>query len=348
MLAPATSPNVAALFTQLLRTRGLLARLLGLAIAVSLSISFLAPRTYIARAIFLPEADLSGINFGGALGSLASRLGLAPNLTGTPLEFYATLIGSDEFLARLVRAPLITRDSRGDSTIVTLLDLYSDTDDSLAERITDASQKAWSKTILALDADANTVTIEFKAHDPYLAASVVNQYVALVNEFNVHERQTRAKALRAFLESEALPRAARELSSAEDTLAAFYFRNRSFESSPLLRLEEARLQRRITLKQQSYLELSAQFENARVAEIQDTPVITVVSSGTPPPTASSPKLLVNLLVACLLALTGWFILVLGRLYLDALSTTEPDDVAAARAELLSALRPFRVPLKRLR
>ena len=69
-----------------------------------------------------------------------------------------------------------------------------------------------------------------------------------------------------------------ELGVAEDSLRGFLERNRTYQSSPALSFEAARLQRRLDLRQQVYSSLAQAFEQARIDEVRNTPVITVVDT----------------------------------------------------------------------
>jgi uncharacterized protein involved in exopolysaccharide biosynthesis len=184
-----------------------------------------------------------------------------------------------------------------------------------------------------VDNNAGIITLEYTADGPEMAAAAANAYVQLINEFNVGQRRSRAAALRDFLETDALPRASTELSGAEDSLADFYRRNKSFDASPNLRLDEARLQRRIAVKQQAYLELARQVEQARVDEIRNTPVITIVSGASPPTEPSSPKLVVNVLLGVILGVGIWLMLVLFAQYAAAVWQEDPGGARALALEL---------------
>ena len=71
--------------------------------------------------------------------------------------------------------------------------------------------------------------------------------------------------------------AERALREAEDRLQGFLQRNRVI-SSPDLGFEHDRLQRQVTLRQQVYTSLVQNQEEARIREVRDTPVITVLEN----------------------------------------------------------------------
>jgi hypothetical protein len=59
-------------------------------------------------------------------------------------------------------------------------------------------------------------------------------------------------------------------------LKTFLQNNLTYQGSPRLQLEFARLQRHVDLVQQVYVTLSQEYEQARIQEVRNTPVITIV------------------------------------------------------------------------
>ena len=69
-----------------------------------------------------------------------------------------------------------------------------------------------------------------------------------------------------------------DLEIAEHELQIFLQRNRSYKDSPALTFEASRLERIINLRQQVYTSLAQAHEQARLDEVRDTPVMTIVDS----------------------------------------------------------------------
>ena len=67
-----------------------------------------------------------------------------------------------------------------------------------------------------------------------------------------------------------------ELRDAEAGLESFLQRNRRYQDSPQLVVEFGRLQRRVELRQQVANSLSQAFEQSRIEEVRNTPVVTIV------------------------------------------------------------------------
>jgi uncharacterized protein involved in exopolysaccharide biosynthesis len=96
-----------------------------------------------------------------------------------------------------------------------------------------------------------------------------------VNRFNVETRKSQAAAERQFVEGQAVA-AERALRTAEDRLQVFLQGNRAISNSPELAFEHDRLAREVTLRQQVYSSLLQNEEEARIREVRNTPVITVL------------------------------------------------------------------------
>ena len=184
-----------------------------------------------------------------------------------------------------------------------------------------------------------------------MSAQIVQRLLDIVNTFNLESRQTQAQAERRF-EEDRLAQARQELRDSEDRMQLFLQSNRDFQNSPQLQFEQGRLQRDLTVRQQVVLSLAQSYEQARIAEVRNTPVITVVEHPAPP-VLPDPR---RLLLKGLLGLVGGALLgALGALWRDLLGRSrdaDPDEFAAfislrhaavadAQAVWTAVKRPFR-------
>lgn len=229
----------------------------------------LSPREYTAFVTFVPQDP---IPLQAGLGQLASQLGLVgPRVsTGSP-QFYADLLRSREVLRDAVTTPY---EALGGSN---LLQYFGIRADATNRSILDAMRQL--EGIYAVRTDRLTGVVHLNVHtkDQALSAALANRFIELLNDYNLKRRQSQARAERTFIE-ERLAQAEEQLSIAEDNLASFYGHNRRFQDSPELLAREARLQRQVTLRQQVYVTLSQNYEAARIDEVRNTPVITVLES----------------------------------------------------------------------
>ena len=103
------------------------------------------------------------------------------------------------------------------------------------------------------------------------------------------ERLENGRERRLFIE-ERLSAAGRELRDTEEGLRLFLEQNRHLRDSPELQFRYERLQRQVRIKEQVFTALRQHYEEARIQEVNDTPLITVIDDAVPPDETSSPKL----------------------------------------------------------
>jgi uncharacterized protein involved in exopolysaccharide biosynthesis len=218
---------------------------------------------------------------GSRLLGLAAQFGfnLGKEAGSQSLDFYAELLKSQEVL----RAAVVTRyrfavtKGSTDTLEGSLIDLYEVKGATLDERLARATDKLAGHISVNTDVQAGLVKASTTSRWPDLAVHLNRRLLDLVNDFNLRRQQTQAGQERAFVEQR-MQQAQGELEAAEAELENFLRRNRRYQDSPQLVFEAARLQRRVDLRQQVYLSLAQSYEQARIEEVRNTPVITVVDS----------------------------------------------------------------------
>ena len=295
---------------------------LGLLTAVA---SFGVRSTYTATTTFVPESapqgrlptELAGIatQFGFPLGSEASR---------SP-KFYAEVVKSRELMEHVLLSKYA--ESRpaiavGDS--VTLLQILAVVGPDSAENLHRGIKKLDKLVSVRLDNLTNIVTLSVDAPYPALAASVANKFVDHLNAFNAQHRQSQARERRKFVEQRMVD-VEHDLRDAEETLRSFYERNRSWQQSPQLTFEEGRLRRQLEIRQDVYLTLRRQYETARIEEVNDTPVITVIDPAVPPKERSRPQRKVLVILALFLGGVVGVFWAFSVEYVDHIRRHEPEN-----------------------
>ncbi len=120
----------------------------------------------------------------------------------------------------------------------------------------------------------NAVEVSVTTRWPSVSLAIASRLVKGVGRFNVETRKSQAAAERQFVEARA-DEAQRALREAEDRLQSFLQRNRAFVA-PELAFQRDRLQREVALRQEVYTTLLQKREEARIREVRDTPVITML------------------------------------------------------------------------
>src|SRR5260370_15695446 len=134
---------------------------------------------------------------------------------------------------------------------------------------------------IVADPKTNLVVIRVDARTADLAAAIGNRAVGLVSAFNKEQRLSRAQARRVFLQDRVAATQA-ELRAAEDSQRVFYERNRQWQTSPALSIEERQLRRQVETASELYLAMRREFETARLDEINNTPIISIVDRAVAP------------------------------------------------------------------
>jgi uncharacterized protein involved in exopolysaccharide biosynthesis len=253
---------------------------------------------YTAKTTFTPETGTSSSAAGSlaALAGVANQLGLGLGASSsvTP-EFFVKLAGSSE----LLRSTLMFEfpDPAGDaSSNRPLLDILKVKGKTPEERFQRGVILLRSQIEVTSDKPTGIVTLEVDMRNPQLAATVANHVVQELNQFNLERRQSQSREQRRFT-GERLAEAEKDLRTAERAELGFLQRNRDYSSSPLLTFEAGRLARDVQVKQELFLTLSKAHTEARIAEVRDTPVLTVVDSAVAPFRRARPQRTIGVIIA---------------------------------------------------
>jgi uncharacterized protein involved in exopolysaccharide biosynthesis len=158
-----------------------------------------------------------------------------------------------------------------------------------------------------LDPKTNLVWFSVDAQWPELTAQIANRLIDLVSTFNRETRVSRAKSKRAFLQMRH-DSARTALRDAEERQRFFYDQNRGLILAPSLKFDEQRIKREVDLASDLYINLDRQLEVARIDEINDAALITVIDSAVVPRKPMWPRYGVMLMTATLLGMLAGLLL----------------------------------------
>lgn len=252
----------------LLRQRRILIAVPVVCVAIAVGFVLAKRDEYIATSQFL----LTGGQQGSAASVLAAQLGFgAAGSRGESPELYASLVESQGVLRHVAAQSFIDPDGSRQP----LPRIYGieggDTED--IQRATVAALKESIET--RVNPTTGVVAIDVTAATEALAVELADALVGELARFNVENRQRQAEAEREFIEGR-VAAAQSELARAEERLRDFLQRNRTYATSPELSREHASLQRDVTFRQQLFTSLAQSFEQARIDEVRNTPIFTVV------------------------------------------------------------------------
>jgi len=265
--------SLLALGSILLRWRRTILALGLLGATVGLARGLLRTPVYKSSARFLPQVAEDAPS---GLASVASQFGirLPSNSGGWGPAVYAELIRSRGLLEPIaLDSVVVLEQGARRAAVMDLLEVGAPTSSRRVERTVRALARiVKSSEVKTLGAVEVTVTTRW----PSVSLTLAERLIRSVNQFNVETRKSQAAAERQFVEARA-DEAERALREAEDRLQDFLQRNRAI-SSPELEFEHDRLRRQVALRQQVYTSLVQNREEARIREVRDTPVITVLEA----------------------------------------------------------------------
>jgi len=299
--------------------------------------TLLSQRHYTAETAFTPQTRTRP----SAVSGLASQFGL--DVPGTDPSrspaFYADLLKSRQVLEGVVDSRFSVLDNAKELQ-GSLVDLFK----IRGSRPALKREAAITQLVAAIEVLTSTKTgvvrLRVTMKNPQLARSVADTFLSLLNAFNLRTRQSQASEERRFTEQRVAEVRA-DLKSAEDREQEFLQRNRDFRNSPELTFAHDRLAREVAMQQQLYTTEVQAYEQAKVEEVRDTPVITVIESpevpARPDPRGTIRKTALGFLLGGILAalFAFWRDFLQGA---DRAARPEVEEYLQLRGELVADLR----------
>jgi uncharacterized protein involved in exopolysaccharide biosynthesis len=324
---------------ELLRERRFI---VGMALASFVLVSaygLLRPRTFSATASFLRQAPKTPSSLSG----LAAQFGVAlpmQELQQSP-AFYTDLIKTREVLGATVDTVYTTSD---DSTPRSLVEILEATGSTPGRRRELAIRRLRQRVYAGEANRTGVINLRVTTKDASLSLQLLERILQRVNVFNLETRQSQAAAERRFTEQR-YQETQRELRDSEDRLQEFLTSNRNYANSPQLTFQHDRLQRQVELQQQVATTLAQSYEQAKIEQVRDTPVITIIERPELPVRPDPRGLVVKGLLALIAGALAASIVLLARQLLVA-SASVGDELAEfralRRAALSDALRPWQL------
>jgi uncharacterized protein involved in exopolysaccharide biosynthesis len=333
---PTTHQNSLLVYgTALLRRRRLIGSLIAVGAILGVISGLMQTRQYLSSATFIPQSSDAGVPAGLALA--ASQIGVRMPSTGNSWgpPIYVELLHSRSLLEPMALEPMTVAEEHGRRA--SLMDLLEIKGDNSAERVDQAVKRLATVVTANEERTLGAVKLSVKTPWPSVSLALVQRLIAGVNEFNLKTRKSQATAERQFADVQT-SEAEAKLRSAEDRLRDFLTRNRSFAGAQELVLEGDRLRRDIALRQQVFTSLVQSREEARLREVRDTPVITVLEPPRLAVVGESRKTVVRAILGMLTGgLVGVLIVFLSQG--AALARHAPNDASREFFDLVDGMVP---------
>lgn len=324
------------ILARLIHSRALIMVLAIFGAVVGVLVAYLPGPTYSVSVSFRPE---SGTDRPARISSLAAEFGIAlggEQGADSP-EFYVELIRSRALLERVASRSYGL--ASGDSLPLALV---LELEDDRPEVRLDRAVRWLDREALTISThrEAGLVRLGVTTDRAPLSEQIATAVLEEVDHFNSAKRRSRALAERRFLE-ERLAEVTTDLAAAEDDLKRFLQSNRSIQESPELQFERERLQREVDRQRQLQGSIYQALQQARLSEVRDTPVITVLQQPYLPVRADRRHGLFKLLAGAGAGLILGMVLAVGRPAAPPVSGPERrayDDVMSFWARLVRRFR----------
>jgi uncharacterized protein involved in exopolysaccharide biosynthesis len=328
--------SLLALANVLLRRRRMIMALALLGVVVGLVVGLLSTRVYRSTATFIPQGSESGGNSGLALAASQFGIRLPSSGGGTwGPPVYVELLRSRSLLDPIARESVVVAEEGGRRVpVAELLKVKASTPEERSELTFHALQAiSTASEVKPLGAVKLSVTTRW----PSVSRALADRLVEGVNKFNLETRKSQAAAERQFVEAQAAE-AGSALRVVEDQLQSFLQRNRDVSGSPALAFERDRLQREVSRRQEVYTSLLQSREEAKIREVRELPVITVIESPRVPVVGESRNTVLKALMGGLAAgMLGVLIAFVAHAMAGA--RRGPRDEAREFFELLDEVTP---------
>lgn len=298
-------------------------------------------RTYTSTATFVRESAHQS----SSAASIVAQFGLAvggPEGLASPL-LYPQLVRSRQFLRPIVQAKYEV-ESAGKTVTRSLVEILDPKTSDPKLRVGLAVDKLMSAVDVSVAPRTGLITLAVTADQPRLAQQINEEILLKINDLNVARRRGRVGAERQFVERR-LAEVGLDLRRAENTLQEFLRQNRDYTNSPMLTFEHTRLNREVLLQHTMYTSLSQAYEQAKIEEVRDTPLISVIGEPEVPVHANARGRLFSVLLWTALGFAMGVALALG---VDALRKTsaartpEVEELAALGGKIRSDIRRGRL------
>jgi uncharacterized protein involved in exopolysaccharide biosynthesis len=317
-----------------LRRRRLVISLMFGGAMLGLAAGLLTPRKYLSSATFIPsESEGTTSTIAAAASQFGIRLPNTDNESWGPAA-YVELLTSRALLEPITRdTVIVAEEGNRRATMMEVLRV-----DPASPQRTERAVRRLRGMIQAGEVNSlRGVKVNVTSEFPSVSHQLAERLVSGINRFNLETRKTRAAAERHFIAEQAAE-AEQALRSAEERLRFFLRGNRTITMSSMAALERDRLQREVMLRQELHTSWLKNREEARIREVRDTPVITVIEA---PSVAVRPESRRTLLKIVVGAVGGFLVaaaaVLLGMLFSRA--RRSPAEESQEFFELIEQVRP---------
>jgi uncharacterized protein involved in exopolysaccharide biosynthesis len=271
---PREETSLLAFFSILLANRRLIAGFALLGTVVAGIIASAEADQFVSRAAFMVRGARPTVQLPGGAGALGVSL-VAYAEFSQSVSFYGELLRSKGVLGAVASKEYVTsKNPNQKQTLAKALGIR-ESNPEIAKQL--AVQQLSTDVSYSISSRTGLVGVAVKEADPLIAQQVNANILVEIDKWSRNEGHTQAVSERQFIE-QLVADARSRLAQSEQAVRSFLELNRSYESSPELKLEFARLQRDVNLRQEVYTSLTQTYEQARIEEVRSPNVINIVET----------------------------------------------------------------------
>ena len=335
--------SVLSLINVLLRHRLLVGVCVVIGLLLSAQSKIFSGRSYTSSATFIPVATKAASNLTGLAAQLG--IGLSSGDAAESPQFYLELLQSREILNPVIQS--VFDIPTGNGVIKrNLVQWYGLGDRATGLTIAEAGRELKDRMVVGASLKSGVVSLTVSDASPVVAQQIIIRMLAQVAHFNETRRHEKAAAEREFTATQ-LAESDAALRAAESRLREFLEVNR-VRNSPALSLEEERLQRAVSMRQQLYTATAQAYQQVKIEELRDARSISVVESPEVPPIANPRGLVKAIVLGSLVGFLIGSLLALVREYFLKTNIVRPREGEEYRALKRELWQDLRSPLKAFR
>jgi uncharacterized protein involved in exopolysaccharide biosynthesis len=269
-----TTISLPTLLAELVRGRRTIVGLAGVAFLAAVALGLTRKPSFTTEFTFIPQSS-SEQGASSALAGLAGQFGIALPSGGEahPPQFYADLLKTREVLTAVAR-----------DTVTDVDGSRKPVSEFLGVRVADSAVRLESTVIalrtrvVATSVDARTTgitTVRVKTRSARASYEMSQRLLSELNRFNQERRRGRANAERRAAEQQLIEVRA-SLRRIDDSLLTFKQGNRALGDASRPVYEGMRLEAEQQLRRDIVRSVAEQVEQAKIREVRETPVITII------------------------------------------------------------------------
>lgn len=271
-------------------------------------IAFLIPPEYESVATILPGK--SGSSSGVGLSQLAALAGISVSEGRDMLDadVYPALLNSESILREVLLQRYWVAESSDSLNLIKYWQYCKDEEQWNYEM---ALKNLRTELSVEMERKTNIITISIMTKEAQLSSAIVSKVISTLDDFLKTKKMSYAGEQRKFIEQR-LSEIEKDLAGSEERLKKFRESNRVILSPDLL-LQQERLSRDVQLNTTIFIEMKRQYELARIEEVKDIPIITLIDAPSAHVIKAKPRKLFYLITGLMLGAFSTVVMSIYRL-----------------------------------